>query len=75
MVFENGSQIEDFATCDLDYLRGRVREEANAAVSAETLASTLIHVVLATAYAKRCGGSDDRIVDSGRAWVEKVRIR
>ena len=56
MAFENGSQIEVFAPCDLDYLRGRVREEANAAVSAESLSSTLIHVVLATAYAKRCGG-------------------
>ncbi len=58
MVFENGSQIEVLAKRDLDYLRVRVREEAGAAVSAETLASTLIHVVLATAYAKRCGGDE-----------------
>ncbi len=75
MAFENGSQMEVFAKRDLDYLRGRVREEAAAAVSAETLASTLIHVVLATAYAKRCGGGDDRIVASSRAWVEEHRVR
>ena len=41
---------------NLNYARGRVREEAEAATTAGSLAATLIHVNLAIAYAKRCGG-------------------
>ena len=73
MAFENGPQIEVYAKCDLYYLRGRVREEADAAVNAESVAATLIHVVLAKAYAERCAGGSDRLVAAGSAWVDEHR--
>ena len=74
MAFGNELQIDVFAKRDLDYLSGRARKEADAAGSAETLASTLIHLVLATVYAKCRSESDDRIVASGRAWVAEHRV-
>lgn len=39
----------------LRYLERRVREEAGAAVIATSTAATLIHIALATAYARRFG--------------------
>ncbi|MEO7365663.1 MAG: hypothetical protein ABIW03_05030 [Sphingomicrobium sp.] len=74
MTFENGSQIEVFTKSELDYLRGRVREEADAAVNAESVAATLIHVGLAKAYAERCAGGSDRLVAAGRAWMDDHRL-
>ena len=74
MAFENGTKIEVFAMRGLDYLKGGGREEAAAAISAETVAPTLIHGVLATAYAKYCSESDERVVASGRAWVAEHRV-
>ncbi|MEO6582481.1 MAG: hypothetical protein ABIN68_06730 [Sphingomicrobium sp.] len=74
MAFDSGSQIEVFAKSDLDYLRGRVREEADAAVNAESIAATLIHVVLAKAYAERCAGGSDRLISAGRVWVDDHRL-
>lgn len=41
---------------DRNYARRRVREEADAAATAGSMAATLIHVDLAIAYAKRCAG-------------------
>ena len=38
-----------------DYLRRRVYEETQAAVIASSPSATLIHVVMATAYAKQLG--------------------
>jgi hypothetical protein len=40
---------------EADHLRKRVRQEAQAAVRASSLAATLVHVSLATAYARRLG--------------------
>ncbi len=74
MAFMNGPQMEVFAKSDLDYLRGRVREETEAAVNAESVAATLIHVVLAKAYAERCAGGSDRLVAAGRAWLDDHRL-
>lgn len=68
MSFEVGSRNFDVAQRDSAYLRRRVREEADAAVGAHSLAATLIHVSMATAYAKRCCDADDR------AWVANNRL-
>jgi len=39
---------------DMDmHLRHRVRQETTAALKARTVSATIIHVILATAYAKR----------------------
>ena len=48
----------------LAYLESRVREEADAAATASSVEATLVHVVLATAYAKRLNDS----------WVQEHRV-
>jgi hypothetical protein len=53
---------------DIEYLRRRVRAEAEAACDAGSLAATLIHVALATAYAKRCCYANDQ------TWVAETRL-
>ncbi len=68
MYNETGMEITDHAERDIEYLRRRVRAEAEAACSAGSLAATLIHVVLATAYAKRCCYAHDR------TWVAETRL-
>lgn len=59
MSFEVSLESIDVAQPDAMYLRRRVQEEAAAAASADSLAATLIHVELATAYARRCRDEDD----------------
>lgn len=61
MSFEIGPESFDMAQEDTLYLRRRVREEAAAAAGAHSLAATLIHVELATAYAKRCCNTEDPV--------------
>ncbi len=61
MSFEVGQESFDIAQEDTSYFRRRVREEAAAAASAHSLAATLIHVELATAYARRCCDADDTV--------------
>lgn len=76
MKAENGSDRRDMRQRDLDYLRDRVREEADAAAAASSMAVTLVHLSLATAYAKRCcaqpgwtSGADERLwADEHRIW-------
>lgn len=51
MTVESESEEQDRR--ELAYLNGRVREEAVAAVRASSIEATLIHVSLATAYARR----------------------
>jgi hypothetical protein len=53
---------------DTSYLARRVREEADAACRARSGAATLIHVMLATAYAERCCKANDR------AWLAESRL-
>lgn len=68
MSFESGSASFENAQGDAVYLKRRVRDEANAAALAGSMAATLIHVALATAYAKRsCHASD-------RAWIAEHRV-
>ena len=43
----------------LSYLSRRVRQEATAAVEAASVQATTIHVILATAYAKRINERSD----------------
>ncbi len=47
------SEPEERGRRELAYLNGRVREEAEAAVRASSIEATLVHVALATAYARR----------------------
>ncbi|MEO7749809.1 MAG: hypothetical protein ABIS09_00610 [Sphingomicrobium sp.] len=63
-------RIQDFGTVpgDAAYLKRRVVEEARAAAAASSIASTLIHVELARAFAQRCCDLTDR------AWVAQHRI-
>lgn len=68
MSFQINPASFDVTPGDTGYLKRRVREEADAAASAGSLAATLIHVALATAYAKRCGQAGDR------AWVANHRL-
>ncbi len=68
MEFEAQSKNFDFARRETVYLRRRVRDEADAAASAHSLAATLAHVELATAYAVRCRVADDR------AWIAEHRV-
>ena len=68
MSYEVQSESFDFAQRETVYLRRRVRDEADAAASAHSLAATLAHVELATAYAVRCRSADDR------AWIADHRI-
>lgn len=59
----------------LTYLESRVREEALAAVAAPSIEATLVHLVLATAYARHYNERTD--ATSGfedRAWVEVHRV-
>lgn len=56
MAHETRAEKSLILARDLTYARRRVREEADAAATASSLAATLIHVDLAIAYAKRCGG-------------------
>ncbi len=62
MSLEHSPQDFDIAKPDPGYLRQRVKAEAEAAASAHSLAATMIHVELATAYAKRCRHADDQVV-------------
>ncbi len=68
MSFEIRSESFDFSQRETIYLRRRVRDEAGAAANAQSLASTLAHVELATAYAVRCRSADDR------AWIAENRV-
>ena len=63
-----GAESFDGAPDHTLYLRRRVREEADAAASAHSLAATLIHVALATAYAERCCNAGDQ------AWIAANRL-
>ncbi|MBA3512478.1 hypothetical protein [Sphingomonas sp.] len=63
------------APVTLSYLESRVREEADAAATATSLEATLIHLRLATAYAKRFDDCAGRSSNSNvRSWVEDHRV-
>jgi len=69
MSFDNGPESFDAAQRDTIYLKRRVRDEADAAARAGSMAATLIHVALATAYAKRCSRDGDQAwIAAHRAW-------
>lgn len=58
----------------LNFLKARVREEALAAANAASVEATLIHVALATAYAKRFGESSCSGPLSATDWVNQNRV-
>ena len=68
MTYEIGPERFNSAQYETAYLRRRAREEAGAAASASTIAATLLHVELATAYAQRCCNAQDQ------AWVAEHRV-
>ncbi len=69
MSYEVTPESFDIAQHDAVYLRRRVKDEAAAAARAHSLAATMIHVELATAYAKRCCNADDQVaVAEHRLW-------
>lgn len=68
MPFDSGRDYIPDQQSDAVYLKRRVRDEADAAARAGTMAATLIHVALATAYARRCCRADDQ------AWVAQSRL-
>ena len=63
MTAGSKSEEPDNATRELAYLNARVREEAAAAAGAFSIEATLIHISLATAYARRV--QTVRSADSG----------
>ena len=68
MVRDDGyTSPETTAACALRYLERRVREEAEAAVRASSTEATLLHIALATAYARRFGETSARSSSSGLA--------
>ena len=54
------------------YLESRVREEASAAALAPSLEATMIHLALATAYARQFGECGLRAGD--REWIDQHRV-
>lgn len=59
----------------LSYLERRVREEADAAATASSVEATLIHVLLATGYARRLGECSGRSGSFTKySWVEEHRL-
>lgn len=68
MSFASGPRSFEAVDRDAAYFKLRVREEADAAASAGSMAATLTHVALATAYADRCRRAD------GQAWVARNRV-
>ena len=56
----------------LGYLARRVREEAEAAIIASSVSATMIHVVLATAYAKRFG--EGTVRQDQQTWADQHRV-
>lgn len=60
---------------DLAYLECRVREEADAAARASSVEATLVHVVLATAYARRLNEcSSGRLSLPADSWAQEHRV-
>lgn len=57
-----------------EYLEKRMHEEADAAVNASSIEATLIHVVLATAYALRFNGGSAATRQEAATWVDNHRI-
>ena len=68
MYFYLGAESFDDTPDHLLYLRRRVREEVDAAASANSHAATLIHVALASAYAEKSFNAGDR------AWIADNRV-
>ena len=59
----------------LAYLESRMREEADAAARAQSVEATLVHVVLATAYARRLNEcSSGRLTMPADNWVQEHRV-
>ena len=68
MPFQSGPDSLHNAQSEAAYLKRGVRDEADAAARAGSMAATLIHVPVATASAKRCSRADDQ------AWLAQSRL-
>lgn len=59
----------------LSYLETRAREEADSAATASSVEATLIHLRLATAYARRFGESSGRSTSfTAESWAGEDRV-
>lgn len=59
----------------VSYLHCRMVEEADAAAKASSMEATIIHVTLATAYAKRlCAHSGWPAASADRQWAGQHRV-
>ena len=72
----SGASPDDAERPELvSYLHGRMIEEADAAVKASSMEATIIHVTLATAYAKRlCDHSGWSAVSHDKHWIDHNRV-
>ena len=61
-------------TGTLEYLGQRVREEALAAANATSPKVTMVHVALATAYARCFGATCATEQQAAKAWVDEHRV-
>lgn len=68
MSLHLGAEIIDCAPDHAVYFERRMREEVDAAASANSHAATLLHVALATAYAEQCCQAGDQ------AWIAETRL-
>jgi hypothetical protein len=60
---------------NLRYLSRRIQQEAKAAIRATSVEATTIHVILATAYAKRHGECSARgSISTSPGWVDEHRV-
>lgn len=57
-----------------EYLQLRVHEEADAAVNASSVEATVIHIVLATAYAVRFKECSEAARQEAATWVDNHRV-
>lgn len=72
MIQQTETQEQNKIT--LEFLQERVRQEAVAAVVATSIEATLIHVALATAYAKRFGENSAMARQTAHDWVDQHRV-
>ncbi len=71
-MFWVNDHVASSGDAKMTYLKRRVSEEAQAAVSSPSTTATLVHVMLATAYAKRVG--EQTRLNSRERWVDQHRV-
>jgi hypothetical protein len=74
MSVRSGPEGDEEQSGNLRYLSRRIQQEATAAIGATSVEATTIHVILATAYAKRHGECSVRGISfTGEGWADEHR--